>query len=733
MKKSLILILCLAAACAVRVSAQTNYPFRNTSLSDEERIENLLSLMTIDEKVNALGTNVGVKRLGIFATGHSEGLHGMALGGPGGWGGGSRVVDGRTVRNEYPTTTFPQAYGLGETWDVSLIRKVADVEATEIRWYTQNPQQGFGGMIMRAPNADLARDPRWGRTEESFGEDPWLVASMTVAFVKGLQGDDPDYWKSASLMKHFMANSNEDSRSATSSDFDDRLMREYYSYPFYKGITVGGSRAFMASYNLWNGIPMTVHPMYDEIVRPEWGMNGIICTDAGAIRNLVNPQKYFPNLTEAAAGAVKAGVGQLLDTYKPHIYDAIEKGILTEAEIDEALRGNFYVALRLGLLDPDPAKTPYGNIGVTEQTEAPFDRADVREFARLVTAKSVVLLKNDAVGGGAKLLPIDARKIKTVAVIGPRANDVVLDWYSGTPPYAVSVLEGIRAAVGEGVEVIYADWDEAGAAVEAARKADVAIVCVGNYTDPRWAVSPVPSDGREAIDRKALTLEQEDLVKVVHRANPRTVMVLLSNFPFAINWSKANLPAIVHLTNNSQELGNGLADVLFGKFNPAGRLNQTWVNSITELPDMMDYDIRHGRTYMYYSGAPLYPFGYGLSYSSFTYSNLNVSVPSVAADGKVVVSFDVKNTSAVDGEEVPQLYVSYPGSQVERPAKQLKGFTRTAVAAGQTKRVEIELAAADLAYWNVDAHAWTVESGRVDLMVGASSADIRLRGRLQVR
>jgi beta-glucosidase len=718
--------------CAVRVSGQTIYPFQNTALSDDERVENLLSLMTLDEKVNALGTNVGVKRLGVFATGHSEGLHGMALGGPGGWGDGQRMVNGRMVKNEYPTTTFPQSYGLGETWDVPLIRKVADIEATEVRWYTQNPTQGHGGMIMRAPNADLARDPRWGRTEESFGEDPWHTAALTVAFVEGLQGDHPDYWKSAALMKHFMANSNEDLRTSTSSDFDERLMREYYSYPFYKGITEGGSRAFMASYNLWNGVPMTVHPMYAEIVRPEWGMNGIICTDAGSIRNLVEPQKYYKTLPEAAAGAVKAGVGQLLDNYKDAIYEALEQGLLTEAEIDQTLKGNFIVALKLGLLDPDPTKTPYGNIGVTEQTAAPFDCPEVRGFVREVTAKSVVLLKNEPVSGS-KLLPIDASKVKTVAVIGPRANDVVLDWYSGTPPYMVSVLEGIRAAVGEGVEVIYTERDEAGAAVEVAKRADIAIVCVGNYTDPRWAVSPVPSDGREAIDRKALSLEQEDLVKVVHKANPRTVLVLVSSFPYSINWSKEHLPAIVHLANNSQELGNGLADVLFGKFNPAGRLNQTWVTDITELPEMMDYDIRHGRTYMYYQGTPLYPFGYGLSYSNFTYSGLKLSSSAIARDGTVTVSFDVKNTSALDGEEVPQLYVAYPNSKVERPAKQLRGFTRTAIEAGKTERITIELSATDLAYWDVASHAWVVEPGRVDIMVGASSTDIRLRTRLQIK
>ncbi len=729
--KKISLLFLLAVGAMTMAAGQHSYPFQDTSLSDEARIDNLLELMTIDEKVNALGTNLGVPRLGIRSTGHSEGLHGMALGGPGGWGGGSRIVNGRQVRNEYPTTTFPQAYGLGETWDVPLIQKVADIEATEIRWYTQNPKEGRGGMVMRAPNADLARDPRWGRTEESFGEDPFLVSALTVAFVKGLQGDNPKYWKSASLMKHFMANSNEDRRSSTSSDFDDRLMREYYSYPFYKGIVEGGSQAFMASYNLWNGIPMTAHPMYNEIVRPEWGMNGIICTDAGSIANLVRDQKYFPNLVEAAAGTVKAGVGQLLDTYKPQIYEALEKGIITEDEIDVALRGNFYVALRLGLLDPDQSKTPYGNIGVTEELDAPFERPEVREFVRLVTAKSVVLLKNGD-KKNAKLLPIDLKKVKTIAVIGPRANDVVLDWYSGTPPYMVSILDGVRAAAGDDVEVIYTEWDRAGAAVDAARKADVAIVCVGNYTDPAWAVSPVPSDGREAIDRKAISLEQEDLVKLVHQANSRTVMVLVSNFTYDIGWSQENLPAIIHMANNSQELGNGVADVLFGKFNPAGRLNQTWVRSITDLPDMMDYDIRNGRTYMYVKSKPLYPFGFGLSYSDFVYSNLKVSSPSVGTDGKVTVSIDVKNTSQVDGEEVVQLYVAWPASKVERPRRQLKGFTRTAIAAGQTKRVEIELAAADLAYWSVEDYAWTVEKGRVDLMVGASSEDIRLKGRLQI-
>ena len=717
-----ILLVFILVHCSV--SAQPAFPFQNTTLTDNVRLDNLLSLMTLDEKVNALSTSLGVPRLGIRNTGQSEGLHGMALGGPANWGDFANRVNPKT----YPTTIFPQSYGLGETWNPELIQQVADIEATEIRFYTQNPNLNKGGMVMRAPNADLARDPRWGRTEESYGEDAFLGSRLTVAFVKGLQGKDPKYWKSASLMKHFMANSNEDGRDSTSSDFDERLFREYYSYPFYKGITEGGSRAFMASYNSWNRIPMTIHPVLKKVTRDEWGNNGIICTDGGALKLLVESHKAFPTLTEGAAAVVKATVGQFLDTFKPYVYEAIKKGLLTEKDIDIAIRGNFYVALRLGLLDADQTKIPYANIGVTD-TVSPWLKPETQSFVRTVTAKSVVLLKNSM-----NLLPLNKSKIKSIAVIGPRANEVLLDWYSGTPPYVVTILQGIKNAVGSEVEVFYAASDEMDKATIAARKADIAIVCVGNHpygTDARWMVSPVPSDGREGVDRKAIMLEQEDLVKVVTQSNPKTVMVLVSNFPFAINWSQENVPAILHVTNNSQELGNGLADVLFGKVNPAGRTTQTWVKSITDLPPMMDYNIRHGRTYQYFKGKPLYPFGFGLSYSTFSYSALKASKP-VLTDS-TIVSVRVTNTGSRDGEEVVQLYVAYPGSAVERPIKQLKGFKRVFIPAGKTITVDIALKAEDLAYWNVEKHAFIVEKGKVKIMVGSSSEDIRLSSIFRVQ
>lgn len=728
MRKIVLLASCIFCL-NIALYAQHVYPFQDTTLSDEERIANLLSLMTIDEKINALSTNLGVTRLGIQSTGHSEGLHGMALGGPGNWGG-FKTVNYQQVPAVFYTTTFPQAYGLGETWDKQLIQKVADIEATEIRFYTQNEKYRKGGLVMRAPNADLARDPRWGRTEESFGEDPYLVSQLAVAFIKGLQGDNPKYWKSASLMKHFLANSNEDGRDSTSSNFDERLFHEYYAYPFLKGIQEGGSRAFMAAYNGWNGTAMTVHPVLNEITRQQWGNNGIICTDGGALDLLITAHKAYPSHVEGAAAIIKAGVGQFLDTYKPYVYEALKQNILSEKDIDKAIQGNFIVALKLGLLDADQTKLPYAHIGVTD-TVSPWSKKEVQDFVRLVTAKSVVLLKNDK-----KLLPLNKQKIKSIAVIGSRADEVLLDWYSGTPSYTVSILQGIKNAVGNNVEVYYESSNEIDKASIAAQKADVAIVCVGNHvygTDPKWKYSPVPSDGREAVDRKSLSLEQEDLLKIINKVNPNTIMVLVSSFPFTINWSQENVPAILHITNNSQELGNGLSDVIFGAYNPAGRTTQTWVKSIADLPPMMDYDIRNGRTYMYAKEKPIYPFGYGLSYTDFSYSKLNTSSPTLKKDEILKVSTEVKNTGKSDGEEVVQLYVSFPDSKISRPIKQLKGFERVMIKTGETKTIEFAIKLSDLGYWNINTHSLEIETGKINLMIGSSSENIKLTKQITIK
>jgi beta-glucosidase len=718
MRRSVMRIACLVATCLLGACghsevAPTTYPFQNPDLALEARVDNIVSLLTLDEKIACLGTNPSVARLGIRGSDHLEGLHGLALGGPGGWGGWSPV----------PTTTFPQAIGLAETWDPEVVQRAAAIEGYEARYVFQNSRYQRGGLVIRAPNADLGRDPRWGRTEECYGEDAFFNGTMAVAFVRGLQGDHPVYWQTASLLKHFLANSNEDNRGSTSSNFDERLLREYYSLPFRMGVVAGGARAYMTAYNAVNGVPCTVHPILRAITIDEWGQDGIICTDAGALGGTVSDHRYFADVTHAAAAAVQAGINQFLDANTSTVRSALAAGLLREADVDRVLKGNFRVMIRLGLLDP-PERVPYASIGTAADAAVdPWTTDAHKSVARLVTQKSIVLLKNTQ-----GLLPLDKATPRSIAVIGARANDVALDWYSGTPPYTVSPLQGIRSKVGAGVTVSYAADNSGDAAVNLARMSDVAIVCVGNHPtcNAGWARCPLPSDGKEAIDRRSITLEQEELVQQVYLANPRTVVVLISSFPFAINWTAENVPTLVHMTHNSQETGNALADVLFGDYNPGGRLVQTWPRSLDQLPPMMDYDIRNGRTYMHFSGEPLFPFGYGLSYTTFAYSGLTTSSGVVRPSDTITVSLDVQNTGERAGEEVVQMYVRYPDSRVTRPIQELKGFRRVSLQPGERTRVELALPASSLTYWDEGRHAFALEPGRIEVRVGSSSADIRL-------
>jgi beta-glucosidase len=345
-------------------------------------------------------------------------------------------------------------------------------------------------------------------------------------------------------------------------------------------------------------------------------------------------------------------------------------------------------------------------------------------MVRKVTQESIVLLKNSQ-----NLLPLDKSKLKSVAVIGPYADQVALDWYSGTPPYAVSALDGIKHNLGTAVHVSFARDNTGDAAVKIARSANVAIVVVGNHPtcDAVWAKCPLPSDGKEAIDRKSITLEQEELVKQVMAVNPRTVVVLISSFPYAIPWTEEHVPAILHMAHNSQEEGNALADALFGDYNPGGRLVVTWPLSLDQLPPMMDYDIRHGRTYMYFHQKPLFPFGYGLSYTTFAYSNLIVRSKEMKRDGAITVSVEVHNSGSRIGDEVVQLYVAHVNSKVERPAEELKGFKRVTLGAGETTTVYFTLNADALAYWNVARGSFEVEPDQVNVMIGSSAADIKLK------
>ncbi|HEX5234168.1 MAG TPA: glycoside hydrolase family 3 C-terminal domain-containing protein [Silvibacterium sp.] len=718
MRRSLLVFIALAVISGgLSFAQQFKYPFQDPTMPAEKRIDNILSLMTIDEKIDCLGVPTDVPRLGIPSYGGSEGIHGV-------------VQRGNANRHmlRITTTQFPQPPGMGETWDPAMVRQAAGVEGYEARFITQTKKYDRQILMLWGPQSDLARDPRWGRSEEVYGEDPFFNGTMAVAFIKGLQGDDAKYWQAAALLKHFLANSNENGRTGSTSNFDERLFWEYYSVPFRMGFLEGGAKAVMASYNAWNGTPMAINPILRSIVIDKWGVD-VISSDGGAVTDLVTQHRRFATQQEAVVACLKSGINQFLDKYKDQTKAALQDGEITEAQIDALLRPKFRVTLRLGLIDP-PEMVPYSSI---KDSPEPWNTDKDRDVSKKMALESVVLLKN-----AQEFLPLRKDAVKSIAVIGPLANVVHWDWYGGIPPYAVTPLEGIKAEAGPGITVNYAADNTDDAAVKAARAADVAIVVVGNDPtcgpdmehawNPDASTKPcaVPSDGREGRDRESITLEQEALVKQVYAANPKTVMILVSSFPYAINWSEAHVPAILHMAHASQDEGTALAEVLFGAYNPGGHLVTTWPASLDQEPPMMDYNIRDGRTYMYFKGKPLYPFGYGMSYTSFRYLNIKTSAPQLSKDGSITVSVDVTNTGGRAGDAVVQLYVKHLNSAVERPREELEGFERVSVARGETKTVEIPLKASQLAYWDTKSGEFKVEAEPVKLMVGDSSADLKL-------
>ena len=711
--KNFFAVFCLLLPMAAG-SLRAAEPFQNPKLPLEERVNNLISLLTLDEKIAMLGqAQPAIPRLNIKSfTNFTEGLHGL------GWARGGNLT----------ATQFPQSVGLGATWDAELLRQVGAVEGYEARVYYKKSDGTRVGLAIRTPNVDLTRDPRWGRAEESFGEDPFHVGKMGAALIRGLQGDDPKYLLAAATMKHFLANSNEDGRTSSSSDFDERNLREYYLVPFEIGIKEAHAQSYMASYNAVNKVPDTVSPFFHEIVEKEWGFDGMVSTDAGALRNLTREFHYYPDDTEAAAACVKAGISVFLDPYAQAVRAALDKKLITEADIERNIKGNLRMRMRLGEFDP-PETVAYNGISGSEE---PWYGEKNKTLVRRVTQESIVLLKNTD-----KLLPLNRDALKSIAVIGPSANNVFIDWYAGNLPHAVTPLEGIRAKVGPGVRVRYAQDNQINnAAQNIAAESDVAIVFIGNNPtcNAPFGKGCPASEGKEALDRKSIELEQAQtqLVQRVSRANPKTIVVLVSSFPYAMAAVQQTAPAILQMSHSSQEQGNALADVLFGDYNPGGRLPVTWPKVVDDLPPMMDYDIRHGRTYMYSKAEPEYCFGFGLSYTTFEYSNLRTSAESISAAGEIAVRVDVKNAGARAGDEVPQMYVAYPGSSVERPIKQLRGFERIALKPNETRTVEMKLKGADLGYWDAAKHGFVVEPGRIEVQIGASSADIRLKKTLSV-
>ncbi|MFH9042404.1 glycoside hydrolase family 3 C-terminal domain-containing protein [Streptomyces sp. NPDC017966] len=801
-------------------------PFRDTTLPFAKRIDDLLSRLTLDEKIGFLHQFApAVERLDVaaFRTGQ-EALHGVA------WMG--------------PATVFPQAVGLGATWNQELVRRVGEAVSREVR--AMRTRDDRVGLNVWAPTVNLLRHPLWGRNEEGYSEDPKLTSAIATAYTQGLRGDHPAYWRTAPVLKHWLAHNNETERDTTSSSVRPRVLHEYDLRAFRETVEAGTVAGVMPAYNLVNGRPNHVSPYLREHLRAWTEEDLLVCSDAGAPSNLVDSEHYFDTHEEATAAALRAGVDSFTDhgtdssTIIGRIRGALERGLLTEADIDTAVRRQLSVRFRLG--EFDPGADPYAG-------EQPFDTPEHRALAQEAAEQAIVLLKNDG--------PLPLAPNARVAVVGLLADECKLDWYSGSLIHRVTPLEGLHERFGaervefaegvdrvllktsagtflhvppapeapeaargaegaldpallagrtdlppltagaEGTELALADWGEGvltlrapdgrylsvaedgyvrasadqpggwvvqetfrlephgdghllrhvgtgrhvrvaadgvkvaeedpevfelvvvergeDAVTRAAAGADVVVVVAGN--DPHI-------NGRETEDRTTLRLpaQQELLLRAARAANPNTVLVLTSAYPYAVD--TADLPALLWTAHGGQAAGTALARVLAGDVSPAGRLPQTWYADDADLPDLLDYDVIGGRqTYLYFEGTPLFPFGHGLSYAGFSYGE-----PTADVDGSAVrVSFTVTNTGDVTADEVPQLYTRAVDPSVPRPRRELLAHRRVTLAPGESVGLSFVLPLSAFAFWDVAAGRWRVEPGTYELLAGASSEDVRAR------
>ncbi|MBT2378877.1 glycoside hydrolase family 3 C-terminal domain-containing protein [Streptomyces sp. ISL-111] len=804
--------------------------FRDATLSLDERVDDLLRRLTRDERIAMLHQFApAVERLGIeaFRTGQ-EALHGVA------WMG--------------PATVFPQAVGLGATWNEDLVRQVGEAVGEEARAMRANDPRV--GLNVWAPTVNLLRHPLWGRNEEGYSEDPRLTSAIAVAYTRGLRGDHPVYWRTAPVLKHWLAHNNETDRDTSSSSIRPRVLHEYDLRAFRPAVEAGAVAGVMPSYNLVNGRPNHLSPLLDTQLRTWTDQPLVVCSDAGAPSNLVDSEDYYDTHEEAVAAALRAGVdsftdhGQDSSVIVGRVRGALDRGLLQDGTVDEAVRRLLRMRFCLGEFDPE--LDPYAKA-------AAFDTPEHRSLAREAAEQAVVLLKNDG------LLPL--AEGTRIALVGLLADECKLDWYSGTLIHRSTPLDGLRERFGtagvsftEGADRVRlrtaagwvrvpspsttatvrgvegaldpallsgrtdlapltvggdptafsaVDWggglltfrapdgayvsvaedgllrasaDQPGGWVvqetfrlvehgtghllehvgtgryvsvtagglkvaeegdafdivtvgrgvddvaAAAAAADVVVVAVGN--DPHI-------NGRETEDRTTLRLpdHQTKLWRAAHAANPRTVLAVVSSYPYALADADAVLPALLWTAHGGQAAGTALARVLAGDVSPAGRLPQTWYTSDAELPDLLDYDIIDGRqTYLYYEGTPLYPFGHGLSYSAFAYDDLSTA----RVGDTVQVSFTVTNSGTHDADEVAQVYVQVPESALPRPQRQLLAHRRLRLASGAARRLTFEVPVEAFGFWDVSRGRWTLDAGRRVILIGASSADIRLTSDLLI-
>ncbi|HEV2424880.1 MAG TPA: glycoside hydrolase family 3 N-terminal domain-containing protein [Terriglobia bacterium] len=626
--------------------------------------------------------------------------------------------------------SFPQVLGLASTWDPDLVRQVFTAAGDEMASAGDN--QAF------TPVLDLARDPRWGRTEETYGEDPYLVAHMGMAAIEGLQGPNYiiDRHHVLATAKHFAAHGEPEGGTNTApANFSERILRESFLVPFRAAVEQAQVGSVMTSYNEIDGIPSHVNSwLLGKVLRQEWGFRGYVTSDGGGLQMLVQVHHIAADNAGAARQAIAAGVDYDLSDGSVYrtLLDQVKAGRVPEGQIDRAVSDILYDKFRLGLFE-DPYVDPAHAERVTNSPEH-------RQLALKTAQEAIVLMKNDH-----NLLPLDLSRLKTIAVIGPNAADVHLGGYSRQPAHEVSILEGIRERAGNSAKVVYSEgckitegtqgwaaWyqnevklpDPASqaksiaAAVEVARQADVAIVVVGeNESTNREAWSENHLGDRDSLD---LIGAQDQLIKSIVETGTPTVVFLINGRPLSINYAAEHVPAILEGWYLGQEGGTAAADVLFGDVNPGGKLPITFPRNVGELPDYYDHKPSMNRSYLFNGRKPLFPFGWGLSYTTFKFDNLRVSPASIGVAGDTTVSVDVTNTGSREGDEVAELYVHQRVASVTRPVMELRGFRRRGLKPGETKTLEFKLTPKDLQMLNRDMHE-VVEPGAFDIMVGPSS------------
>ena len=691
--------------------------YKDPNQSFADRAADLVSRMTLEEKVSQM-QNVApaIPRLGIPAYDWwNEGLHGVARAGQ--------------------ATVFPQAIGLAATFDTPLMHQVATAISDEARakyndFQRRGMHERYEGLTFWSPNINIFRDPRWGRGQETYGEDPFLTSRMGVAFVQGMQGDDPTYRKLDATAKHYVVHSGPESeRHRFDVHPSERDLYETYLPAFRALVQEAKVDAVMGAYNRVDGESASASPrLLQDILRQQWGFNGYTVSDCDAVEDIYQHHKIVQSAEQAAALAVKNGMDLNCGTTFAALTQAVHDGLIAESDIDQALKKLMLARFRLGMFDP-PDRVPWSHLPYSVNQSPQHDA-----LARRAADESIVLLKNDGV------LPLSTN-VHRIAVIGPTADDIapLLGNYHGTPKAPVTILKGIRQAAPH-AEMTYArgaglveglhDSHPANRekALEAARNADVVIFVGGLTADLEGEEMKVSYPGFAGGDRTDLRLPatQESLLEALQATGKPVVLVLTTGSALAIDWAKQHVPAILVAWYPGQDGGTAVADALFGHTNPAGRLPITFYKADEKLPAFDDYRME-GRTYRYFKGEPLYPFGYGLSYTHFAYSDLQLDRSQVRSGDHLKIALKVKNSGERAGDEVVQLYLQPLHAPHARVNKELRAFRRLHLQAGEEQTVTFDISpATDLAYYDEVHHAYAVDAGSYRVQIGASSADIRL-------